>query len=96
MTEQREAMERKHPEMQNTVFGQVLTEILEERDLPVTPFKVGKLAEDSGADGWAVINRMAYAHAEGAGPLDGLADGLELTDEEKVRLARANAYEERI
>lgn len=91
MTEQ---IERKHPEMQNTVFGQVLTEILEVRDLLVTPFKVGKLAEDNGVDGWAVINRMASTD-HGTGYLDGLATALNMSEEEMLELACANAFEER-
>ena len=89
-----ETTKREHPEMRNTVFGQVLTEILEARDFTVTPANVGKLAEDSGADGWAVISRTASIEHP-AGPLDGLADALELTYEEMDRLALANAYEER-
>ena len=88
------AMERKHPEMQNTVFGQVLTEILEARDLPVTPFKVGKLAEDNGADGWAVINRMASTGHD-VGHLDGLATALNMSQDEMTELALANIFEKR-
>ncbi len=44
-----------HAEMRNTVFGEVLAEMLEARSIPVTPFTVGKLAEDAGMDGWKVI-----------------------------------------
>jgi hypothetical protein len=78
--------------LRDTVFGEVLTELLEKRDLPVTPFKVGKLAEDAGLNGWKVINRMASPHVD-AGNLEPLADALELDDEETVRLARAYALE---
>ena len=87
--------ETKHPEMRNTVFGEVLAEILEARGLEVTPFKVGKLAEDAGMDGWKVIGRMADEDAEYAGPFDGLSDALALTEPEKLELAHAHAFERR-
>ena len=83
-----------HPELRATIFGQVLAELLEERGLEVTPFKVGKLAEQSGLDGWKVIGRMADADVEDAGYLDGIAAALELSETEKVRLAVAYAFEE--
>ena len=84
-----------HPEMRNSVFGQVLASLLEERDLPVTPFAVGKLAEEAGVDGWRLINRMASASVEDTGHLDGIAAALELSETEKVRLAYAYAFESR-
>jgi hypothetical protein len=83
-----------HPEMRNTVFGEVLASLLEARGLPVTPFAVGKLAEEAGVDGWQVIGRMADAGAGDAGDLDGLAVALDLSETEKVRLAVAYAFEE--
>ncbi len=89
-----------HPEMRNTMFGEVLAELLEERDLSVTPFKVGKLAEDAGLDGWKVIGRMADADADDAGylagRLDGLADALDLSEPEMMRLALAYTFEDRM
>jgi hypothetical protein len=84
-----------HPEMRNTTFGEVLAELLEARGLEVSPFRVGKLAEDAGLDGWRVINRMADAGAEDAGYLEGLADALGLNVSEKVRLALAYTFERR-
>jgi hypothetical protein len=83
-----------HPELRATIFGQVLAELLEARGLPVTPFKVGKLAEEAGLDGWKVLGRMTDAGAEDPGDLDGLAAALELSETEKVRLAVAYAFEE--
>jgi hypothetical protein len=67
-----------HPELRNTPFGEVLAELLEERGLAVTPFKVGILAEECGLDGWKVINKMAGAPSgkQFAGYLDGLAERL--------------------
>jgi arginyl-tRNA synthetase len=84
-----------HEEMRNTVFGEVLAELLEKRGLEVTPFAVGKLGEQSGLDGWKVIGRMADADAGDPGDLDGLAAALELTRVEMVRLAVAYAFEQR-
>ncbi len=82
-----------HPEMRNTVFGEVLAELLEARGLEVSPFAVGKLAEGAGLDGWKVINRMADADVEDAGHLDGLAGDLGLSLPEMVRLAVAYTFE---
>lgn len=85
-----------NPEMmRGTVFGEVLAELLEKRELRVTPFDVGKLAEDAGLDGWKVINRMASTSGEGPGHLDGLADALDLTEEERIELALAYVFERR-
>jgi hypothetical protein len=82
-----------HPEMRNTAFGEVLAELLEKRGVEVTPFKVGKLAEDAGLDGWALINRMANPNAGFVGYLEGLAAALELTEPEKMKLALAYTFE---
>jgi hypothetical protein len=84
-----------YTEMRNTVFGEVLAELLEKREIPLTPFRVGKLAEDAGLDGWKVINRMASADAEPPHDFGGLASALALTEPEKTELAFAFAYERR-
>ncbi len=84
-----------HEQMRNTIFGEVLAELLEARGLEVTPFAVGMLAEEAGLDGWRVLGRMADAGAEDAGYLDGLAAALQLTRAEKVRLAYAYSFERR-
>jgi hypothetical protein len=84
-----------HEEMRNTVFGEVLAELLEKRGLEVTPFKVGKLAEEAGLDGRRVLGRMADSGAEDAGHLDGLAAALELTRAERLQLAFAYSMEQR-
>src|SRR5215212_2825614 len=70
-----------HPEMRNTVFGEVLTEVLEERGLSVTSATVRRLAQDAGLAEQKLINRMARAGADGPGPLDGLAEALDLSEE---------------
>ncbi len=86
-----------HPEMRNTVFGEVLAELLEAREIPGTPFRVGKLAEDAGLDGWKVINRMAStATGDSAGYLNGLAEALDLSEEEMAKLALAYSFDERM
>jgi hypothetical protein len=84
-----------HPEMRNTTFGEVLAELLEERGLEATPFKVGQLGEQSGLDGWKLIGRMADAGGGDAGYLDGLAAALELSEAEKIQLAFAYSFERR-
>lgn len=84
-----------HPELRQTVFGEVFAELLEARDLPVTPARVGKLAEESGLDGWKVINRMADAGAEDTGHLGGLAKALNLSEAEKIELSFAYTFERR-
>jgi hypothetical protein len=63
------------------------------RGLEVTPFAVGKLAEEAGLDGWKVIGRMADVGVEDAGYLEGLADALNLSVAEKIQLAFAYAFE---
>ena len=84
-----------HEEMRATIFGQVLAELLEERGLPVTPAKVGKLAEEAGLDGWKLINRMADAGAEDTGHLGGLGKALNLSEAEKIELSFAYTFERR-
>jgi hypothetical protein len=85
-----------HPEMRSTVFGEVLAALLETREIPVTPFRVGKLAEDAGLDGWKVIDRMAStATGNSAGYLNGLAEALDLSEPEMMELAEAYALEQR-
>ena len=82
-----------HPEMRNTEFGRTLVELLDRRGLEVTPFAVGKLAEETGLDGWAVIGRMANADADLDADLGGLADRLELSESEMTELALAFTFE---
>jgi hypothetical protein len=85
-----------HPEMRNTVFGEVLAGLLEAREIPVTPFTVGQFAENAGLNGWDVINRMADADSGHVGYLDGLADALNLSGPERLELALAYTFEDRI
>jgi hypothetical protein len=85
-----------YQEMRSTVFGEVLAELLEARDIPVTPFTVGKLAEGAGLNGWEIINRMADADAGYVGYvgyLDRLADALNLSRAERLGLAYAYTFE---
>ena len=53
------------------------------------------MVEDAGVDGWKFINRMADAGNEPPGYLDGLADALDLSEPEKLRLAFAYSMEHR-
>jgi hypothetical protein len=84
-----------HPEMKNTVFGEVLCGLFEDRGLEVTPGTVGQLAEAAGQDGWAVINRMASLDAGSAGGLNGIAAVLDLSKAEMMELALAYTFEVR-
>jgi hypothetical protein len=84
-----------HPEMKNTVFGEALCGLLEDRGLEVTPFAVGQLAEAAGQDGWAVINRMASPGAGYAGYLNGIAAALNLSAAEMMELGLAYTFEVR-
>jgi hypothetical protein len=84
-----------HEEMRNTVFGEVLAELLEARGLPVTPFAVGKLAEEAGLDGWKVLGRMVDTGNEPPGYLEGLATTLGLSAAERIELALAYSMEQR-
>ena len=85
-----------HPEMRNTVFGEVFAELLEARGLEVTPFEVGRLAEDAGLDGWDFIDRMASTGSRRLLHLDlRLAENLDLSEPEKLELALAFTFERR-
>jgi hypothetical protein len=84
-----------HAEMRNTLFGEVLASLLQARGLEVTPFAVGKLAEEAGLDGWKVINRMASANAPTPCPLSGLVARLGLTKSEMDELLLTYALEQR-
>jgi hypothetical protein len=63
--------------LQQSAFGRVLTELLEERGYIVSPAKVRLLAERSGLEGSRVVGRMANAQARHVGNMTGLADALE-------------------
>lgn len=85
----------KHPEMRNTVFGQVVVELLERRGIEPTPFNAGNIAEEAGLDGWRFINRMVDVRNEFPGGLDGLDVRLDMTEAEMSDLAQVYAYERR-
>ena len=85
----------KYAELRQTTFGEVLAELMEARGLEVSPFQVGKLGEQSGLDGWKLINRMANADAEDTGHLGGLAKVLNLSEAEKIELSFAYTFERR-
>ena len=84
-----------HQDLRNTAFGEVLAELLKKRGMPVTPFRVSKLAEEAGLDGGKVLNRMVREDAEDPGPLNRLAAILGLSEAEKMELAYAYAFEKR-
>ena len=67
-----------------TAFGRVLSELLKRRGLAATEETVGQ----------RVLDRMASRDVPYAGPLANLADELELSVEEMLRLALAFTLEE--
>lgn len=79
----------------STVFGEVLTDLLEKRGLSADPFAVARLAHEAGLKDSALVHRMIETGVD-AGHLDGLAEYLELADEEMVELALAYAFEDRL
>ncbi|MGF1472408.1 MAG: hypothetical protein ACFB50_11815 [Rubrobacteraceae bacterium] len=81
-------------ELRNTVFGEVLLDLFESRDLFATPEAIEEYVHQTGCDGEAVVRRMASTDA-GCGYLDGLARDMGLTAGEMKDLAHAAAYEER-
>ena len=80
-------------QLRDTVFGEVLCELFESRDLLLTPAAVEEFASACGCDGEAVVRRMAFTD-DSCGPLDGLARDMDLTEGEMKDLANAAAYEE--
>jgi hypothetical protein len=88
---------RNMPTETQTVFGEVLAELMEERGISVTPEEIVTLGGRAGLDGKELLRdvtrgipgRRARQH------LTGLADELGLTEREKVQLAIAYTLERR-
>ena len=81
-------------QLEATVFGRVLLDLAESRGYPARVWSMHALAEQAGLDGEGLIRRMSDASAPDLGPLDKLAEVLELDTEEMVRLALAYSLEE--
>lgn len=84
-----------HPELKNTVFGEVFVELLEVRGISADPATISELAEGAGVDGPLLLERMAGDQADHPGPLGRLAEDLKFSEEERTTLAMAFAYERR-
>jgi transcriptional regulator with XRE-family HTH domain len=83
--------------LRRTAFGRVLSGLVESRDIPATPGRIGVLASSAGLDGWKVINRMAstrHRYVGRRGAMRDLAAKLDLNEEERDRLAMALSFEE--
>ena len=96
-TEMKKA-EMKKAEMKNTVFGEVLAEFLEARDMPpVIPYVRG-LVEGVNLDAELLIQRIEGTSTEHPGDevMAALSDRLELTGRERRELAFAFTYEMRL
>ena len=90
-----EYTEMKEAEMKNTVFGEVLAELLEERDMPpVIPYVEG-LVEGVNLDASKLIRRIEGTSTEHPGDevMAALSDRLKLSEQERRKLAFAFTYE---
>ncbi len=77
--------------MTRTVFGEVLAELLEARDMPpVRPFVEG-LVRRTSIDGEKLIRRIEDPNAEHPGDLEEMADRLGLSRRERRELSFAFA-----
>ncbi len=79
-----------------TVFGEVLAELLEARDMPAAIDYVEGLVEPTSIDGEKLVARIEGTSTEHPGDLGELADRLELSRWERRALAFAFAYEQRL
>ena len=82
-------------EMTKTVFGEVLAELLEKRDMPARLAYVRGLVKRTSMDAERLIARIEGTSMKHPGELEELADRLELTSQERHELAFALAYEMR-
>ncbi len=84
-------------EMKNTVFGEVLAELLEARDMPARLAYVEGLVEGVSPDAALLIARIQGTSTEHPGDdvMAALSDRLELDERERSELAYAYAYEMR-
>ena len=82
-------------EMKTTVFGEVLAELLEARDMPPALAYVRGLLEGVNMDASELLERIEDAHAPHPGDeaMAVLSDRLELTRRERKDLAFAFTYE---
>lgn len=84
-----------HPELKNTVFGEVFVELLEARGISTDPGTISELVEGAGVDGPLFLDRMAGDQADHPGPLGRLAEDLRFSEVERTTLAMAFAFERR-
>lgn len=84
-----------HPELKNTVFGEVFVELLEAREISATPGAIGELVEGAGVDGWLFLDRMVGKEADYPGTLERLVEEMNLTEAEATELAMAFSFEKR-
>ena len=92
-----EYTEKKKAEMKNTIFGEVLAELLEARDMPpVIPYVRG-LMKRTGTDTDKLIARIEgeWAGHPGDATMAALSERLELSERERLELAYAMTFEGR-
>jgi hypothetical protein len=78
-----------------SVFGEVLAELMEAREIPATEEQIGELAATSGLDPDDFIARVRGELVEHVGHLEELAVALGLSVTERVVLCIAYAFEKR-
>lgn len=84
-----------HPELKNTVFGEVFVELLEARGISADPTTISDLVEGAGVDGFLFLDRMKCEEADYPGTLGRLVEELGLSPQDTMDVAMAFAFEER-
>ncbi len=93
-----EYTEMKEAEMKNTVFGEVLAELLAARDMPAVIPYVRGLMRPTGTDGEKLIQRIegSWAGHPGDATMGALSDRPKLSERERLELAFAMTFEDRL
>ena len=85
-----------HPELKNTVFGEVFVELLEARGISADPTTISDVVEGAGVDGFLFLDRMKGEEADYPGSLGRLEKELGLSPQDTLNLSMAFAFEKRM
>lgn len=80
-------------ETQRPAFGEVVEALMESRGIPFEEGRIAELAEKSGLDPEWFVARVRGETSDVFGRLDGLADTLVLSRDERMIMARAYTFE---